>query len=103
MKSCTFVTTSGIITHGFEMQGRFGDHAWLHDLCFDLAEPGLQRPPPRTFRYQYASTPPQVVAAVAAPNQELLAPPVDTGANISLVEINLRLRQCGLGARLFRR
>ena len=99
MKSCTLVTTSGMITQGFEMQVGFRDHAGLHHLGLDLPEPGLQPVPARLFRDQGFRLAALLGDEVAGADEELLDAAIDASTDESLVEVHLRLRLLRLGAR----
>ena len=54
MKSCTLVTTIGMMVQGFDTQVTSAIMPDLHDLRFDLPKAGLQAALTGTFRDQHA-------------------------------------------------
>ena len=86
-----------MIVHGLEMQVASATIP-TDDLSLDLPKAGHESAPSRTLRNQDAGRPYHRIDDVTRPQSELLDPPVDTGANKGLVQIDLRFGQCRLCA-----
>src|SRR3954462_8807805 len=70
--------------------GRFFAQPYLPPPRFNLSKPGLQPTPAGIRRYQHAGWSHDLGNEIARPNEELLDPTVDAGANEGLVEVDLR-------------
>ncbi len=80
-----------------------GHHARLDDLRFDLRESGMHRPPPHALRDQDPGRAHERIDDVAHLQGELLHMAADAGADHRLVQLDLRLSQFRLRARLLGR
>ena len=102
MKSCTSVTTIGMMVKGFDTQVTSATIPIFHDLRLDLPKAGLQAFLTRTLRNQDPGRTHQRIDDVAHPQNELLHAPADAGAYGRLLQVHLGLASAA-SALAFRR